>query len=147
MPAQMRYGLWCNRPTSRQVISFDDSSETIECFNQRKNETREEMAANRRLNDRSKEVREEIDTRLWATTYLQYLMERIHTTAPVHIDFSDLPNLQNLSLSDEIPSLSPRGEPIQQPFGDLSLDLQIQILDRRLHRCLHWHGSYMVNSK
>ncbi|KAH7205371.1 uncharacterized protein BKA55DRAFT_587077 [Fusarium redolens] len=53
MPAQMKYGLWCNRPTSRQVISFDDSSETIECFNQRKNETREEMAANRRLNDRT----------------------------------------------------------------------------------------------
>ncbi|KAH7247254.1 uncharacterized protein BKA55DRAFT_676723 [Fusarium redolens] len=67
-----------------------------------------------------------------ATMYLQYLMERIHITALVHIDFSDLPNLQNLSLSDVIPSLSPRGEPIQQPFEDLSLDLQIQILDRRL---------------
>ncbi|KAI3567895.1 hypothetical protein IWW34DRAFT_839166 [Fusarium oxysporum f. sp. albedinis] len=64
--------------------------------------------------------------------YLQYLIERIHTTALVHINFSDLPNLQNLSLSDETPSPSPRGELIQQPFEDLSLDLQIQILNRRL---------------
>jgi hypothetical protein len=128
----MKYGLRYNRPTRRQPFPFEDSSETIEIFTQRKNENREEMAANRRLNDISKQVREEIDTRLWATMYFQYLIERIHTTALVHIDFSDLPNLENLSLSDENPSPSPRGELIQQPFEDLSLDLQIQILNRRL---------------
>ncbi|CAG9953431.1 unnamed protein product [Clonostachys rosea f. rosea IK726] len=107
-----------------EPVRLVDDSESDESFRQRQSEAKEEKKANRRLNELNKTVREEIDTRLWATMYLQYLMKRIHTAAPVHIEFTDLPNIKNLSLSDEALAPSPE-EHLERPFRDLSLEIQL----------------------
>lgn len=133
MPSHGRFELWGNRPTNWEPIRLDDGSESDESFRQRLSEAEEEKKAYRRLNELSKRVREKIDTRLWATMYLRYLMKRIHTVAPVHIEFrdTDLPNIKNLSLSDEALAHSPE-EHLERPFQDLSVEIQLQILKRRL---------------
>lgn len=127
-----KFGLRYNRPTTRVPVRIVDSTETDEDFAARQKEAGKEHVVNRRLNNISKRVREEIDTRLWAAMYLQYLTGRIYVTDLVRIRLSDLPDLQNLSLSDEGLSLSPSGEHVEQPFEHLAVELQIQILEQRL---------------
>lgn len=131
MPSHGKFGLWHNRPTNRELVRFDDDSESDESFCQRRNKANAEKTANHRLNELNRKVREEIDTRLWATMYLQYVVKRVHNTAPVHIEFTNLPNIANLSLSDKAPAPSIK-EPLDPPFQDLSLEFQLQILERRL---------------
>jgi hypothetical protein len=131
MPSQGRFGLRYDRPTNRHPVRFAESSESDESFTHRKHKAEAEKTVNRRLNKLSKEVREEIDTRLWATMYLQYLVKRIHTTAPARIEFTDLPNIGNLSLVENMPTPSPE-EHLEPSFQYLSFGIQLQILERRL---------------
>lgn len=128
MPPYAKSGLCYNRPEG--VIAFrpTDSGETDTGFYQRQQECREKNKANRLLNAKSKEVVEEIYDRLWATMYLHYLVERVHRSDRVLIEFSDLPDLQSLSMSDNEPrTASPTPDFDGQPY-----ELQIQVLDLRL---------------
>lgn len=131
MPSQGRFGLWYNRRPNWRPVRLAGSSESDESFSQRKHKAEVENTANRRLEKLSKEVREEIDTRLWATMYLQYLVKRIHITALARIEFTDLPNVGDLSLTEKMPTPSPE-EHLEPPFQDLSVEIQLQILERRL---------------
>lgn len=92
----------------------------------------EEKSANHRLNNLNKEVREEIDTRLWATMYLNHFVKRIYTPAIVTIELNDLPNISQLSLKGEpLTTTSPEREH-KPPFDESPLDLQVEVLKQRL---------------
>lgn len=131
MPSHGKFGLWDNRPTNWGLVRFANDSESDENFRQRESKANEKKKANHRLNKLSMEVRAEIDTRLWAVMYVQYLVKRVHNTDPVHIEFTGLPNIARLSLSDNAaaPSLK---EPLDPPFQYLSLGTQLQTLEQRL---------------
>ncbi|KAL2208258.1 hypothetical protein CC79DRAFT_1334029 [Sarocladium strictum] len=134
MPSDRKFDLWFKRhPTISSLLRMADSNETDESFHERKREHNELKAINRRLNNLNTEVRELIDTRLWATMYLNYFITRIHTTTTADIEFNDLPKLGKLSVKDEPlptpPSLKEKYEP---PFHEESLELQVQILKQRL---------------
>lgn len=132
MPSHGKYGLRFNRSTKSKPVGFADSSEPEEELAERQSESRIRNAANDSLNSKSKRVKEEIETRLWAAMYLQYLMERIPAAEPVSIRLTDLPDLSKLSLSETTFSPSPPRQPLEQTFEHLSVEHQIQILDRRL---------------
>lgn len=128
MPPNAKFGLCRNRPEGVIAFRFTDKGETDAGFIQRKQETREKNNANRLLNAKSKEVDEEIHDCLWATMYLHYLVERVHRSDRVLIEFSDLPDLQSLSIIDNEPrTASPAPVFDRQPY-----ELQIQVLDLRL---------------
>lgn len=131
MPSPAKFGLWYGRRTKLEPHGFVDGSKSDESLRQWQDEVKEEMTANRRLNGLNKKVMEEIDTRLWATKYLQYLTKRIYGTAPVPIKFTDPPSIENLSLSEEALPPPPKKQ-AEWPFKDLPLDTQLQILERRL---------------
>ena len=129
MPSHGEFGLWDNRLTNWGPVRSPNESD--EGFHHRHNKANERKTADRRLNKLNMEVRAEIDTRLWAIMYAQYLVKRVRNTDTVHIEFTDLPSIARLSMGDSVPA-PPLNEPLKPPFQDQPLEIQLQILEWRL---------------
>lgn len=127
MPPNAKFGLHYDRP-EKTAVRIAERSETDAEFYQRKQEAQKKNEAIRCLNAKSKEVDEAIHERLWATMYLEYLVERVHISDRALIEFSDLPGLPKFRLSDSDPRTA--SPPIY--FDGQPYELQMQMLELRL---------------
>ncbi|KAK1967152.1 hypothetical protein LY78DRAFT_669225 [Colletotrichum sublineola] len=129
MASDGKFGLWYKRHKNNHypaVIKRITKVDTT--FYQRQQDALEKCASNRFLDDKSTEIEEELHQKLWALMYLPHIIERIDNADPVHIEFSDLPDLQTLRATDaKSYSASSIDEFAAQPDT-----LQTQILEQRL---------------
>jgi hypothetical protein len=142
MEAECEFDLRYSRPIL--PIMRRVNNKTDESFQRLQQHRREQNEANSRLNNKSKEVGEEIHKGLWASMYQQYLITRINDTREAKIAFSvvfaeDMPDITHLSVNDnEDASSSTNGDlsstsmhAFVTPFDPLSTDLQLDILEQR----------------
>ena len=138
MEAKCEFDLRYSRPIL--PIMRRVSNKADESFERRQQHRREENKANSRLNNKSKEVGDEIYKRLWASRYQQYLTKRISDTREAGIAFvGDMPEIAHLSVNDNedassLTKVNPfitSADASFTPFDHLPIDLQIDILEQR----------------
>ncbi|KAF7551837.1 hypothetical protein G7046_g7602 [Stylonectria norvegica] len=144
MPSKGKFGLWTDRwPFAIMPIHIGVKNDGGSA--QQREDAEKRKTIRRELNAKSEEVREEIETRLWASMYLQYLVKRINATERVRIDLSDrdriessdrvriessdLPDIQSLRVSDE--GHSPSVDDARGRFQELPLEIQRYVLEQR----------------
>lgn len=125
------FDLWYSRPTRDEAVRLDGSDETDESFNDRRQCIQERNKVNSLLNIKSKQVGEGIHNRLWPSMYLQYLVKQVNNKSEVKIVFSDLPDIGHLSTNDREVYSSASAEVFDAHLSELSLELQINLLEQR----------------